>query len=285
MVERIEMQVGCKVTTANAVVRLPVWLDSFIFDELHARYAPSCMNMTVIDWGREDILRYLGTYFPRSFAESYSIFSSYFAQSKYLSSKKSLSVFDFGCGTGGELIGLLMALQEQSDRAMPIKVHALDGNIHAVRILERIIEKFRKVSNVNVEMRLAPLTIDDFYDLDVIRNVLHEGCDVFLTFKAICEFVTKEQFERRNPYTHVLKTFRPWLNSGAITCLADITTYNDTVREWLPKMMDKGVVDACFQVLGRNGGFNEAFSVSHSRRICDQSKIAWRLLANKEATI
>lgn len=282
MVERAEIQVGCKATTANAVVRLPVWLDQFIFDDLHARYAPSFTNMTVVDWGREDILRYLGTYFPRSFAESYSIFSAYFAQSKYLSIKPSLSVFDFGCGTGGELMGLLTAVQEQARIEMPIKVHAMDGNMYAVRMLERIIEKFKDVSKVDVEMRLAPLRIDDFYDLDIIRTVLHERCDVFLTFKAICEFVTKEQFEKRNPYTHVLKTFRPWLNPSAITCLADITTYNDSAREWLPKMMDKGVADGGFQVIGRNAGFNETFFVSHSRRICDQSKIAWRLLANKE---
>lgn len=218
-------------TTANAAVRLPVWLDQFIFDDLHAHHAPSFTNMTVVDWGREDILRYLGTYFPRSFAESYSIFSAYFAQSKYLSSKSSLSVFDFGCGTGGELIGLLTAVQERARKELPIKVHALDGNMYAVRMLERIIEKFEDVNKIDVEMRLAPLKIDDFYDLDIIRTVLHEGCDVFLTFKAICEFVTKEQFEKRNPYTHVLKTFRPWLNTGAITCLADITTYNDTARE------------------------------------------------------
>lgn len=284
MENREDKQVRDTATTSNAIVRLPVWLDRFIFDELHASYAPSFTDMTVVDWGREDILRYLGTYFPRSFAESYSIFSAYFAQSKYLSTKPSLSVFDFGCGTGGELVGLLMAVQEQSRIEMPIKVHALDGNMYAVRTLERIIEKFKDVSKVNVEMRLAPLRIDDFYDLDIIRTVLHEGCDVFLTFKAICEFVTKEQFEKRNPYTHVLETFRPWLNTGAITCLADITTYNDTASEWLPKMIDKGVADCGFQVIRRNVGFNETFFVSHSRRTCDQSKIAWRLLVNKEIT-
>lgn len=64
---------------SNNEVLLPKWLDDFLFDELKANYCPTGTDMSVIDWDKNDILNYLGTYFPRSYAESYCIFRKYFA--------------------------------------------------------------------------------------------------------------------------------------------------------------------------------------------------------------
>ena len=61
----------------NTVI-LPQWLDNLIFDRLGAKYCRSNADMTVIDWDKNDVLNYLGTYFPRSYAESYCIFSEFF---------------------------------------------------------------------------------------------------------------------------------------------------------------------------------------------------------------
>ena len=77
-----------------------------------AKYCCSNADMTVIDWDKSDILNYLGTYFPRSFAEAYCIFTSYFELEKNTWSRKNqISVFDFGCGTGGEIVGLAYAIE------------------------------------------------------------------------------------------------------------------------------------------------------------------------------
>ena len=92
-------------------VTLPQWLDHLIYNQLGAKYCRSNADMTVIDWDKNDVLNYLGTYFPRSYAESYCIFSEFFK--KYpdrFASKEEISVFDFGCGTGGEIIGFADAL-------------------------------------------------------------------------------------------------------------------------------------------------------------------------------
>lgn len=59
-------------------VTLPQWLDDLIFNQLGAKYCRSNSDMTVIDWDKNDVLNYLGTYFPRSYAESYCIFSHLF---------------------------------------------------------------------------------------------------------------------------------------------------------------------------------------------------------------
>lgn len=69
-------------------VNLPKWLDDLIFSKMGAKYCCSNADMTVIDWDKSDILNYLGTYFPRSFAEAYCIFTSYFELEKILGQGK-----------------------------------------------------------------------------------------------------------------------------------------------------------------------------------------------------
>ena len=57
--------------------------------------------MTVIDWDKTQILNYLGTYFPRSFAESVCIYSEFIPSScSSFLEKEHLDVLDFGCGNG-----------------------------------------------------------------------------------------------------------------------------------------------------------------------------------------
>ena len=115
-------------------VTLPSWLDHLIFDEMGARYCRSNSDMTVIDWDKSEVLNYLGTYFPRSYAEAYCIFSNALSEELISIDKHSVSIFDFGCGTGGEIFGLATAISEYSLDAI-INVHALDGNLHALRLL------------------------------------------------------------------------------------------------------------------------------------------------------
>lgn len=59
-------------------MKLPEWLDNLIFNELKVQYCPRNSDMTNIDDDKAKTLNYLGTYFPRSYAESYCIFSEYF---------------------------------------------------------------------------------------------------------------------------------------------------------------------------------------------------------------
>lgn len=117
------------------IVKLPQWLDNLIFEQLGAKYCRSNSDMTVIDWDKKDVLNYLGTYFPRSYAESYCIFSHLFqAHPTIFSKKEDLSVFDFGCGTGGEIIGLLDAITNDIPHIKSVNVKAFDGNLHALRL-------------------------------------------------------------------------------------------------------------------------------------------------------
>lgn len=61
----------------NKSVILPEWLNNIIFDDFKAVYEPRPKEVVYNpDQPYEFIKLYLGTYFPRSFAEAYSIMSS-----------------------------------------------------------------------------------------------------------------------------------------------------------------------------------------------------------------
>lgn len=264
----------------DKIILLPKWLDDFIFSDLKATYSKTNKDMVVLDWSKKDILSYLGTYFPRSFAESYVIFNRFMkAHPQHFMNITSLNVFDFGCGTGGELIGFILALKEIYSNIQTVHIKALDGNIHALRLLEAITIELAKQINTEIILEPLPIVIDDFYDLGVVLETIDNTYDCIVSFKAICEFVTKQQLEEENPYGYIVKTLSPKLNDGGLLCLADITTYNDVSQEWLPRMMDSGLERSPLKVIESNLGYNEEFFISHSHKHRDISKVAWRILS------
>lgn len=267
----------------NTNITFPSWLDSVLFEELGANYCRSNTDMTVIGWDKRKILNYLGTYFSRSYAESYCIFSHYLPSNTALCEQPTINLFDFGCGTGGEIIGFLTALNEQQNlQVQEVKITALDGNQNALRLYERVLERLIPNLKFQVSNRVSLITIDDIYDLSIIDDIYKEETyDVFLSFKAICEFVTKQQFEENNAYTTVLKTFLPKLTQDGIALLVDVTSYNSVAEEWLPMMLDAGIADANGKVIEKNEGYNQVFTVSHSRKQHDISKIAYRIIKNQ----
>ena len=125
---------------------------------------------------------------------------------------------------------------------------------------------------------MIPHKIEDFYDLSILDSVIPRGLDMFVSFKAICEFVTKERFEQQNAYTHIIKTFLPKLDEYGLMVLADLTSQNKVSQEWLPRMLDAGYSHTDCQLLMKNNGYNQTFTVSHKRKTNDISKIAWRIL-------
>lgn len=264
----------------NQVV-LPKWLDDYIFNTLSAKFCKQCKDLVVLNWDANDILCYLGTYFPRSYAESYCIFSQYLLNNKNeLSNNEEVSIFDFGCGTAGELIGLLIALNERRSNIKQVHIQALDGNHHALRNLEQILTEVQKYVHFLVDYQVIPFVIDDFYDLSLVESVCLKDTqyDIVISFKAICEFVTKQQLEERNPYEYLLQTFSSHISAKGLICLADITSYSDVAHDWLPKIIDQGINASSMTTKDKNENYNEIYYITHSHKQNDTSKIAWRIL-------
>ena len=154
----------------------------------------------------------------------------------------------------------------------------MDGNQDALRLLEQNIDVVSSHINIPIRNKIAPVRIDDFYDLSILDSLLRDNFDIIMSFKAICEFVTKECFEKQNAYKHIAQCFLPKLKIGGIMLLVDITTYNNVSQEWLPRMMDQGLSEASCCVVQKNDGYNQTFLVSHSRKKNDVSKVAWRII-------
>lgn len=275
----------CVVDTKQEMMtslQLPEWLDDLIFNQMQAKYCPSYSDMTNIDDDREKTLNYLGTYFPRSYAESYCIFTDYFkANGSTFADKDELSIFDFGSGTGGEIIGLLTVLNEQYPKLKRVKIVALDGNQHALKIYDKILNELSKRLNIKVINYDAVLKIDDFYDLSILNSVVKTSYDIIISFKAICEFVTKQQFEQQNPYEYIADFMLQKLKLGGIMLIEDVTTYSNTSQEWLPVMMNRGLSAAKCCILEQNIGYNQTYFITHTHKHCDKSKVAWRMIKGK----
>ena len=264
-------------------IELPQWLDNLIFEQLGAKYCRCNSDMTVIDWDKNDVLNYLGTYFPRSYAESYCIFEKYF---KYdmdgFCDKTELSILDFGCGTGGEIIGLITVLFKYFKNLKKVRIVAIDGNLYALQLYEKVLNEFMKRIDFEIESHSAHICIDDFYDLSILNNVIKRKFDIIISFKAICEFVTKQQFEKENAYKHITGILLPKLTDWGLMLLVDVTTYNNTSQEWLPKMLDRGLAATGCYVTDKNEGYNQTYIISHSRTTCDASRVAWRMITKKK---
>lgn len=260
------------------IATLPNWLDLLVFNRLGGRFCKSNSDMTVIDWDKGEILNYLGTYFPRSYVESRHIATRQVLST--FSGKTALSILDFGCGTGGELIGLLTNIDAYLPIVESVQIVALDGNHHALRLFEKVLDEFRKYSRLKITNHIAPITIDDSLDLTVLDEIITGSFDIFVSFKAICEFVTKDQFEGNNPYKTIVETYLPRLNDDGLMILVDVTTYSNVSNEWLPNMMDRGIMGNGGAIVSRNDGYNQTFYLKHqgTRGSTDVTKVCWRVI-------
>ena len=189
-----------------------------------------------------------------------------------------IHILDFGCGTGGEIIGLAMAFAECRPNIKLLKVKAIDGNQYALNRFEDIKEEFNRFQMLQIDCNPSAVKIDDFYDLSILETILDNDYDVIMSFKAVCEFVTKQQFEEKNAYEHIANFMLPRLSELGIMLLVDVTSKNEITQEWLPDLMDKGLKNVNATVIKRNLMNNESFIVNHSRQKGDLSKIAWRLI-------
>ena len=196
---------------------LPEWLDNFIFDELGANYAPDYVRYEFnLDLTKEEVKTYLGTYFPRSYTESYCIFDNLFSNPKYYSvmqQKSEISILDFGSGTGGEIIGLLTILSKYLPDLEVITVLAVDGNHDALRYSTKIIEQFKLHCSIPINYTVGPVSIGDCSDVEILDEIVQNSFDFILSFKAICELISKQRITG-NAYQYVADILSPKLTDS-----------------------------------------------------------------------
>lgn len=285
----------------NNSVTLPDWLDHIIFNELGAVYNPDYFKFSYnLDHTKDDILVYLGTYFPRSYAEAYIIMCDLLANETVRSAfaaKDRISILDLGCGTGGEIFGALCTLACALGKDKVFKVVAVDGNPNATRMFERVLCRVKKETGFAVDANVGSVAIDDKADMVMLGDVVNEGFDIVLSFKAVNEFIQRKRFAG-NAYRHFAEMLAPKLSDEGLLILLDVATRDELSGVFYPVIMNAGLngfVRECAEFatllpLPCMQGYadcitpcymQQRFRVSHSHKVNDLSKVAYRVIGRK----
>lgn len=283
---------------------LPKWLDSLIYgDFFGANYSPDYKRYAYNrDLTEEELLTYLGTYFPRSYSESYCIFSNLFANESYIQAIKkrdSIRILDVGCGSGGEILGLLELLEEHLPNDVPIDIYTFDGNPLAQQILMELISQFQNTVSGSraIQIYTNVKHIDSGDDVKQIAQMVKSLQFDFILCDKICnELITVHNIQ--NAYYELCASFAPLLNEFGVIQILDVTTKDDISDQFYPILMNWQINDflrnnenyisllpvSCAQHPEcENKCFTERkFYVSHSKKEKDLSKVAFRIIARKD---
>lgn len=284
-----------------ADVDLPNWLDRYLFFDLGAKYSPNHSRFEYnLNLNIDEIKVYLGTYFPRSFVEVKSIFEEFSQNSNYLSlvgERTSVSILDLGCGTGGDIFGLLSFLEKYEPSLESVKLLAIDGNQMALRFFEKIMAEFKKHSRLKIDYRIGPVFIESENDLNLVSDVLLDKYDLILSCKAICEMLAKKRIENR-AYKQMASMLSSKLTDEGIMLIEDVTIKSPATGKFIPYMLNAELNEfvaenddfatiyptACKDKESKciNGCFfKKEIRVTHSAKNNDISKIIYRIIGKK----
>lgn len=283
---------------------LPEWLDKIIYKDFEAIFEPHPQDVVYNpDQPYGFVKIYLGTYFPRSYAEAFCIVNNLLDNNKYLSSIYTLeevNILDFCCGTGGELIGLMDILQTKLPNLKRINIDAFDANPDAICFLYHLMESVVDSGNIRVDININPqgLFVSSEQELVDLVNLTNVQYHFIVSFKALNEFVQHGTFKNKNVYSLISSYFLPLLSDIGVFILSDVTTRLNNSELFYPQILNSGInkyVSSCkkefktlypypcyFYEMTCNGCYmQDMFTVSHSKKRNDISKVVYRIICRK----
>ena len=288
-----------KVVFRKSKTTLPLWLDKFLFEELSAQYAPEHTRYEYnLDLNEDELKVYLGTYFPRSYAEMFCIFDNMFQNEavwQVYNNKKEIKIFDFCSGTGGELIGLLSAMDKYFQNEKIINIVVCDGNELALSYLRKIIEKAVGLSKH--KYKFLPIhkeisNIDDVERLDIPFN----SFDIELCDKVCCEFISHGVYKQS--YEYLADYLSSRISNDGLLVILDVTTKCEETRMFYPQMMNLQINNfvrasddfetllplscATYEDCNIPCFTQQTFKVTHMRKKDDESRVCYRIICHKE---
>lgn len=282
---------------------LPSWLDRLLFDKIGALYNPNYQRHSYnLDLSEEEVLNYLGTYFPRSYAEAFCIYDNICSSAKYidaLKNKSEVNILDVGCGTGGELVGLISVFEKHLPTNIKFRIEAFDGNEYSLEKLQEILAYITKKSQRIYEVTTTQKVIKCTDDIEmIVGTYVDRKFDIIQMCKFGCELESHKICKMANPYQLLLTQFGKLLSDEGLFLLLDVTTLSHTDKMYYPQLLNMGVRDSlrkqptlsvllpmschkhnedclspCFT--------QKEFSIRHSKKIGDVSRVAYRVVAHK----
>lgn len=282
--------------------RLPIWLDDYIFKTLNAQHNPNFERFDFnLDLSETDILKYLGTYFPRSYGEAFCIFDNLFQNKAYNTlfnrQNEDINIAVIGCGTGGDLFGLLTVIEKYVEKQRNINIVAVDGNLEALNIASQIIKFYGSTRKQNITLKTIHYTFNKISNFEIENIGRKESFDFVLSSKMVCEIIASGEGENDNAYYDFVEKFLPLLNKYGVLYLLDVTTrqkhskynpflMNSQINEVLKKLSDFCVISPipCAIFTSRctqNCFYQKEFLIAHSHVSLDRSKVAYKLISTK----
>lgn len=289
-----------RVTFRKSKTILPHWLDKKIFIDHKAIYAPEHNRYEYnLDLNEKELKVYLGTYFPRSYAEMFCIVDN-LMQNKYIREtleQNEISILDCGCGTGGEILGFITVIGKYLSNAK-INVTAIDGNDGALSILKDLVESYPN-KKVHIELSALCQTLNSVED---VEKLVHgkNNYSIILCDKVVCELISKKILST-NAYAIMVKMLATHLHENGLLIMLDVTTKDKHSGFFYPQLMNNAINDyvrksrnvttllplscACYEGCRAYCFIQQTFNVSHSHKSNDESRVCYRVLCRKPLKI
>ena len=284
-------------------ITMPQWLDKIIYDDFKAVYEPRPFEVVYNpDQSFDFVKLYLGTYFPRSYAEAYGITLQILSIEGFLQNYvelEEINLLDFCCGTGGEIIGTIVALQSKLPNLKRVNVDAFDANVEAIRFLYHLMSSVNNAPEMKVEININPqcIFIESEQEIQDIVNLLNVQYHFIMSFKAINEFIQHQTF-KTNAYELIASYFLPLLSQYGVFIMSDVATKINDGSMFYPQMMNVGLNNyikktslyksiipaSCFIHEGICTGcyMQDTFYINHRKKSRDISKVAYRVLCKSK---
>lgn len=282
------------------VSTLPVWIETFLFDSLGAKYEPDWRRFSDnLDLSDEEQRKYLGTYFPRSFVELNTIFGNLYKSERFqtvYSNLDTIAILDICSGGGGDLLGTITACLQNSKRLKTLLITVIEACESSINSLRYFIQECRKqYPYVTIECKCIRCRMRSVND--ILAQPINEffPYDIILFDKAGSELFRQGM---KTIYKDICSVLAPLLNLSGVLCLLDITMKDEVSGLFYPQILNDQVnrfiiEDGSYSsILPLSCRFKERecstpcytqqiFSVSHRGRSNDVSKVSYRLLGHR----